>query len=522
VAGYLEAGVMIRVSDALPSGLSLLGSAVPRIPTGVPFRVLVLPFGAVVLLGGLVFFNSRAPLQTLVFAVVFGSFIFIANHRVWAVVPVLLADHTIAIDSLGPLGGLGLRITVTALAAALTLPVLLSREGRAALGEPSARRVLVPSVAFIAISTVINLLFSELPYVIKYLRLQTVIFVAAVLLIVLVRDRRALAVVTSAVFVVSVLSALVAIGQSVGGGLAWYATPSGVAANEARVSGLTQHPVHLQLNLGVAAVTTLAVLGACWPFWPRGRFVLLFGSAIMLLATYLTTTRSAIFAVVAGVATIALLDARCRLHIVVAMVTGALLFGVAVASGVVDERFKGVEDSNGSGVSHIALAQVAIAITLDNALLGIGHQHFPSVARGYRSEVDVAGGRRVQTAVDDTIGEDRPHNDVLDVWSSWGILGLLSYVAVFAGALLNLSAARNSALPLLRGLAVGCTAGPVAHAVGSLFHNYLDGSAVLWCYAALSAPLCVLSAQTARHAVALRRGSGVAPGRRAGAADPST
>ena len=56
----------------------------------------------------------------------------------------------------------------------------------------------------------------------------------------------------------------------------------------------------------------------------------------------------------------------------------------------------------------------------------------------------------------EAIGNERPHNDFLTVWISWGIGALIVYVALFLGTVRNYWIARRSDDLLLRGLAIGC------------------------------------------------------------------
>jgi O-antigen ligase len=197
------------------------------------------------------------------------------------------------------------------------------------------------------------------------------------------------------------------------------------------------------------------------------------------------------------------------------MIAGATAF----ATGLVDQRFMADVDEDQSAASHVAVSQVALLVALDNALLGIGRENFETVSRAYESEVSIVGSQEARRAGKAAIGALRPHNDFLEVWSSWGIVGLLSYLAVFAGTIRNCLIARRSTDPWARGLAVGCVAGLAAYGVNSALHNYMDSTMVLWCYAGLSAALAGAKQPAVQRLAALRsRPSQPVRGRRAAAA----
>jgi O-antigen ligase len=308
----------------------------------------------------------------------------------------------------------------------------------------------------------------------------------------------------------------VAFGQRIGGPLAWYATASGEPVSEfgPRALGLSASPVITANTLVSVVVPVLGFLAATWTDRPRARFPLVLASGIILGGVYVLTTRSAIVAIAASVlAIMGAVDARRRLAIFALVLAVVVVVGASIAVGFVDQRYLQGEEEDESAASHVAIGQVAVAVALDNALLGIGRENFQRVSRAYVSEVSLGGGQTGQ-AGQDAVGSLRPHNDFLEAWSSWGILGLLAYVGLFLGAVRNCMAARRSEDPLIRGIAVGCCAGVAAYAVNSAFHNYLDSSIALWCYAGLSAALVRMPHRGAVRLGALRRRPARAPARR--------
>src|SRR6266536_312529 len=418
--------------------LSFLARGLPIMPTGVPASMLIVPSGALGVVACLSTFNSQSPLQMLVFAAIVGTFVFTVHARTWAIVPLLLVDLSIANFWVNHVS-MSLRFIVTGLAVFLMFPRLV--QARATLlSDPAMRRVIGPALCFIVCSTVINLLFSELGYVAKYLRYQLVLLVTLVLMICAVQDRRSAIQPALAMFAMVIVSSLVALGQRAGGGLAWYVTNSGHAPIDVgvRVLGLTDSPVTLANALVSVVVPALGVLVACWSNRFRGRFFLLFVSVLPLVGTYLTLTRSALIAIAAGTVTIlALVDARRRLHMLAFLGVCAGLAGLMVLVGVIDQRLLSGTAEDTSAAGHLALSQVALAVALDHPLLGIGHENFELVSRAYQSDAFVGSSGPPGQASSGAIGVYRPHNDFLEVWTSWGIVGLLTYLAIFVGALHN-------------------------------------------------------------------------------------
>ena len=492
----------------LSSGLSILASAVPTLPRNAPAWVLLGPCGAAgaaaILLGG-----AHTPLHALVLFAAGGAATLVARNPAWAIVPLLVVDLTLATERASL--GTSLRLLVTLVAVASAIAVVARSRSLPAIDAP-ARVILVPTVLFIVVSTLVNLLFSELGFVVTYLRYQVTLAITVLLIVALVRDRRALTIVASAALAVATVSALFAIGQRIGGPLALYATSSheAIAIFGRRAFGLSATPVALANSLASIGVPAIGFLAIAWPDRPRARLPILLATLVILVGVYFTTTRSALIAAAASMLVIlAAVDGRRQVVLFALGVAAAALFTVALALGVADQRFLEGTDEDKSAASHAAIGQVALAVALDNALLGIGRENFEQVSLAYQSEVSLGGGGLGQRAGQGAVGSIRPHNDFLEVWSSWGIFGLLAYLAVFAGSLRNFILARRSVDPLVRGLAVGGMAGLIAYAVNSAFHNYLDSSVILWCYAGLSATLASLPAgRTARLAALRRRPTG--------------
>lgn len=494
----------------LCSALSILASAVPTLPQRAPAWLLLGPCGLMgvgaVLIGG-----ARTPLHALVLFAAGGAGALVAINPAWAVVPLLIVDLTLATVRV-PVGT-SLRLLVTLVAFASAVAVVARSRSLPVLDTP-ARFVVVPTVLFVVVSTLVNMLFSEIGFVVTYLRYQVVIVITLLLVVALVRDRRALTIVSSVTLVVATVSALFAIGQRIGGPMAWYATSSNetITIFDSRVFGLSATPVALANSLLSTAVPAMGFLATTWQDQPRARLAMLLATLVILVGIYLTTTRSALIAAAASFLVILVaVGGRRQMMLFGIGVTAVALFAVALTIGLADQRFLEGTEEDKSAASHAAIGQVALAVALDNVLLGIGRENFEQVSQAYQSEVSLGGGGQGQLSGRGAVGSIRPHNDFLEVWSSWGIFGLLAYLGVFAGSLRNFIVARRSVDPFVRGLAVGGMAGLIAYAVNSTFHNYLDSSVILWFYAGLSASLAsILAGRTARVGALRRR-----PARRA-------
>jgi O-antigen ligase len=488
----------------LSIGMALIARAIPSMPSGVPLGMLILPAA---IIGGVVavpLVGTSMPVETLALAVIVGAFVFALNSRAWLAVPPLIVDLSISDIWLDPLG-MSLRFAVTVVAVAFTAATLIGTD-MTSLREQATQRVMLTTCIFMAVCTVVNLLFSDLGYVVKYLRYQLTLTAPLFLLLLLLRDRPAIRTIFLAALTVAVVSGLLAIAQRFGGPDALYATSDGLPRGEMRASGLSGSPVMLANGLLSVGMTGLAFLAVVWSPRVQRRYLLLLATGVVLAGMYLSTTRSAILGLAAGMAIVLLfVDARRRQHLCGVLVFGALIAGIALMTGAVDDRLSSGAEEDTSAATHIAVGQVAVSLTLDNALLGVGHANFLSASRAYVDEVDVGVGGRTQLVGERIIGQIRAHNDFLEVWSSWGITGLLSYVLVLVSVLINCYLASQSQDRVVRALGIGCAAGLISYLVNSFFHNYLDSTIVLWVYAGLSAVLVQLSVR-AKDRISLLRG----------------
>lgn len=418
-------------------------------------------------------------------AFAFATFIFVVNGPAWALAPILVNEMTLY-GFLNPMFGVAQRFIIAGIALLIALP-LISRTRF--FSDIRMRRVLLPALAFIFIVTVMNFQYSDEAYVYQYLRYQLVqllMLVIAACVLRHVHDIRQLAVL---VIVVMTAVALITIWQHYGPATAIYGVRDGTA--KGRAVGLANTPVALASQLIFVLAPALGVLIAI-PFRWRRKHLMLIGCALLIAAALnFTYTRSAVFAMAPTFFVMALLfRGRRRAVMLGVVVVGVVLYFALANTGLIGYRYYETAQDDRSAASHEALQDVSLAVALDNAVTGVGHDTFTTVSLNY---VDAVDSDIVSYGGANSIGQEQPHNDFLNVWLSWGIFALIPFIAIFIGTLRNFSAAAKHPDPFVRGLAIGCIGGVVTYSVNSLYHNSLDSSMSIWLYAGLSVALARLA-----------------------------
>ncbi len=411
-----------------------------------------------------------------------GAFVLVARNPAWALAPVIFAELSAGDHIIGNLG-LSLRLAVVGIAVLLTFPVILRDLD---LTDGRLTRVLFPAVTFIAVATFANSLFSEPDWVIKYLRFQLTGLATLVLFGCLVRDRASLKGPALAALGFGVLAAVASIWQHFDPNSALYAAagPGHVGSLKGRSVGLTTHAVNLANDLLFIFTPLLGTLAAGPLRTDRVRVWLGGAMAVVGLGLYFTYTRSIPLAVGAGLVIIGLLLRGYRRTLILGLVVGAFLFfQLAQGTGLVGHRYYRTANEDVSALSHEVLWQLGFAVAVDHPFLGIGNEHFEEVVVDYFRQVTGAAAAAGQ----------RPHNDFLNVWLSWGTGALLAYLLLFGGSLVNYIQAARQSSGWVRGLAVGGAGALVAYGVNSAFHNSLDSSTFLWILAGLSIALVRLN-----------------------------
>lgn len=425
--------------------------------------------------------NPGHPEVGILLGLTLGSALLVLNNVAWALAPLLICELTIC-SYFVPQLGMSLRLAAVVIATLLVGLVLLRSS---TLADQRFRRVFLPALLLLALATAINFMTSGAEYGIKYLRYQAVQILALVITAAVIRSRRDVWRIAAIILLATLAGAFVALWQH-------YARSTALASDlvsiwKGRSVGFSGSPVLLANQLAFPLVPLLGVL-AVGP-WRRDRLrlALLAAAGLLLAGLYMTYTRSALLAVGPGLLVIGLCLRGLRQKIILGSLVGAFLaFQLLAGTGLIGARYYKTAENDNSAASHESLLNVALKVAFANPFTGIGHEHFEEVSLQYADEVPVSGG-------DESIGNERPHNDFLTVWISWGIGALLVYVGIFLGAAKNYWRAARSADPLIRGLAIGCIGGLATYATNSAFHNYLDSSALLFIYAGGSVALARLA-----------------------------
>lgn len=448
--------------------------------------------------------RSEAPLVPWFLGLAVASFMLVLVSPALLLIPVLVTEFS-TYGYFVPALGLNQRYAVVlAASVAGASAILRSQE----LRRVRLRRVLLPYVVLIALATVVNSIASTSAYTLQYLRYQVILFLAMILAACLIQSRRDLVRVAWVALAMACATAVASIWQNIDlmSAPLGATTPKDVRFFDGRSVGLARSPVALATQLILVLPPLIGVI-LCVR-WKRMTTRLALGAVVLLLAAglSLSLTRSAIFGFAPALLVIAwYVRGYSRVIILGALVAGVAIFMLGESTGLLGRRlYKDAEDDR-SAASHQALLQVAFAVALDQGLVGIGNENFEEVSLSYIGAAD--GSEETNVGVK-AIGVDRPHNDFLSIWLSWGVLALVAYLGIFIGTLRNFRIAARSPDALVRGLSIGSIGGIVVYAVNSSFHNSMDNSLVLWLYAGLSVTLVRLAAMPPpypRRPVALMR-----------------
>ncbi len=432
--------------------------------------------------------DPELPYVSFVLGATVGLFGLALNRALWVLAPLLLVEFALGSYIVTELG-MSARLAVTGAALALTAGTLISR-AQIAFWDRHARRVLLPSLAFFALVFVGNAMHSGLGFTLKYLRYEVVLLGTLALVLAHVRDVPDLIRLARAVVVLGTVTATLAVWQHYDSGSALYgsAAPADVAHWKGRSLGLAASPVVLAVQASHIAVP----LGAMFLFAPKRayqlRALLLVSAGVTALGMYFSYTRSAVLAAWVGVGVVGLLSQRwLRGLILSALAVSLVMFLVLQNTGLVGRRYYRTAEDDRSAATHEGLLVAGLALVASNPITGMGHEGFEEASLEVASSLGDGN-----PAVG--VGHNKPHNDFLNVWISWGIAAFLAYLAIFAGAFLNFARAARASDWHVRGLAIGCAGGLMAYMVNSALHNNLDSSVTQWMFFGLSAVLARLAA----------------------------
>lgn len=405
------------------------------------------------------------------------------RRPIWIPAALLVNELTVA-NLVHELGGMQLsnRLLLTLISVPILVPHISARVD---IGR-KARGTVMLGVAFVALTTSVGLAYSDDGFVLQFLRYIVIGLYLLVLIPVTVRDRNDLRDLCILLFIVASISGLAGVFQhwsSSRGTPLWQVIPHAGAPGESfasweeRALGLTENPIHIGNTLMVAGLFALgAILVA--PMSSNLKRGIALSLLVMCAASYFSYTRSWAIAMAPALLSIALLY-KGTYKKEFWMLVIVMAAGIWYWSDMKTTRYSpGAEDS-GSAEARPVLWSVGMNIAIDHPWLGVGHDQFLALSPKYARGLDQ---RLVDTNdAKSVIGKYTPHNDLLNVWLSWGFFALVIYVLFCIAIGKNfLDTYYTAADPLLRGLALGGFAALIGFQVNSLFHNFLDSTLTLW------------------------------------------
>jgi len=403
---------------------------------------------------------------------------------VWAMAAVVVSQLTFPSHMVDTPFGIAISLRLLIL---LAIGLILWRFRKQIELGPKARRVIIPTLVLLVISTIANMTNSNFDFAFKDFRnmlagLLIVIFLAAV-----VRNLKDLKTLCGVAFITVTVSAIIGVLQHY----------QFLGELVSRVSGISESKLELMLVLPVVILAVLGVLlygGA-----KRMRPLLGISVVMMGLALYFTYTRSALLALALGViALVIFLLRRIRGEIILVIILAGV--GFIEVSGFMSDQYLGGRDiatQQESSISRKILWQAGFAIVQDNPILGIGGDQFKTVSPQYASSVDPTLLRWEQKSYWGyrTLGALEPHNDFLTMSISYGVMALVAFLWLFMATMRNLfDSYRASDKRFIKGLSLGLAAGLISYAVNAFYHNGFATLPLLWVLVGFSAAVARLAA----------------------------
>jgi len=446
----------------------------------------------------------QSNLSAFVFLGVGILFVIGIKNPLWAVAAILISQMTITSYIVAtPVVDISLRLLLML----LTIYIIRGSIARKEIDlGPNARKLIIPMVILIAlgmISNIVNPIEFEVSF--RFFRNMIVGLLFIILLPAIINNPRQLKVILGITFIVATASAIIGVLQHYNIlGMSQATIVPDIFSELSRVPGMGETELELAYILPIIVVIVLAL------FFLRGistvnRNLLIIPMIPIFLALYFTYTRSALFALGAGVISVfAFMLIRIRWPITLVIIT-ALILTVEI-TGVFEETYLSGRSETGQEESSIArdiLTQVGTAIALDNPIFGIGASQFTTISPQYVGSVDQAlvefEAQRYWSYT--TVGADEPHNDFVNIWLSHGTPALVVYILLYFIMVYNLMYSfRNSNNRFIKGVAVGLAAGLVTYVANSFYHNLLVTLPLLWIIAGFTLVTSKLAAQERRNA----------------------
>lgn len=432
--------------------------------------------------------GTPGALNNILFAVEVLLLVAGTRRAVWIPAALIVSEITSS-NYLHDIGGVEVsnRLLLSCLAFLVVLPYITRRI------EVGTRGALTIGVAccFLLLTTFVNMVLVDQGATLEFLRFIATGIFLMVLIPVAIRDKDDVLDLGKVLLVVAGVAALVAVFQNLSGSLGTplyevvphAGTRGDLASWENRALALSENPI---LASNVQMIAGLFALGVVLlaPISPAAKRLVMLLILLMAAASYLTFTRSWVLS--AGIA-LAVLATFYRgqywRELLIAVVIGASAFWYL--SGLQDTRYAQTPADDDSAAARPVLWELSLNVAADHPWFGIGYDQFREISPEYTSTVSEAALERQNAA--DVIGKEKPHNDVLDVWVSWGFFALMLYVALGVIVGLNfIHVYRNAADQVIRGLALGGLAALVAYETNSMFHNFIESSLAFWIIAGFS------------------------------------
>jgi O-antigen ligase len=399
----------------------------------------------------------------------------------------------------GSADGSGFQISQRLIIAAASVPVLIPHvASRLDVGH-KAKWTLALGCAFVFVTTFVNSLYAGEDFVLQFIRYIGIGLYYLVLIPVSIRSRDDMRDFGVLVFGLAALSALVGVFQHFHahyGTPMWQVVPHSGAPGESyttweeRLIGLSENPIQAG---NVYMIIGLLMLGALLvtPLSPMVKRLIGFTLLFMAGAAYFTYTRSWAIAMVPALLSLALLykgKYKKEFWLIIIVVAG----GIWYWSDMKSTRYTLDANHDDSAAARPVLWSLGLNIAYDHPWLGVGHDAFLKLSPEY--EKDVSQSLLDRENAKDVVGKYAVHNDLINVWLSWGFVALVLYIVFALAIAKNFFDAYARALdPLLRGIALGGIAALIGYEVNSQFHNLLDSTLTLWILGGLSLALLKLS-----------------------------
>ncbi len=391
------------------------------------------------------------------------------------------------------------QISTRLVLAVVSVPIIVPHVAARFDVGPRAKWTIAAGCAFVFIVCTVNMLFASEAFMLQFLRYIGIGLYLMILIPISIRNHDDLRDLGLLLFGLAALSAGVGIFQHFHehyGTPMWQVIPNPGAPGESyttweeRLVGLSEDPIRAG---NVLMVTGLFALGAILiaPVSASTKRLVAIALLGMAGAAYFTYTRSWAIAMAPALLSMALLykgKYKKEFWLIIIILAG----GIWYWSDMKSTRYTLNASNDDSAAARPVLWTLGLDIAYDNPWLGVGHDAFLRLSPEYARDLDSSLLERQNAG--DVVGKYAPHNDLINVWLSWGFFALVVYIVFGLLILKNFyDTFREARDPLLRGLALGGIAALLGYEVNSQFHNFLDSSLTLWILAGFSLVMLKLS-----------------------------